>query len=141
MRKASSNFGILWGDGITPEVIEEILVMVTDMGYAAENMVFGSGGDLMQAHDRDTQRFAIKCSSITKPDGTEQDVFKNPITDPSKASKKGRITTYYNPNTKTYFVDRIGMDFDNGSYDVLVTVFEDGDMVTEFTMDEIRVAA
>ena len=141
MRKASSNFGILWGDGITPEVIEEILIMVTEMGYAAENMVFGSGGDIMQNVNRDTQRFAIKCSSITLPDGTEQDVFKNPITDPSKASKKGRITTYYNPTTETYFVDRIGMDFDNGSYDVLVTVYEDGDMVTEFTMDEIRAAA
>lgn len=140
-RKASSNFGILWGDGITPETIEEILIMVIAKGYAAENMVFGSGGDLMQNVNRDTQRFAIKCSSITKPDGTEQDVFKNPITDPSKASKKGRITTFFNPATKTYFVDRIGTDFENGSYDVLETVFENGKLIREFTMDEIRANA
>ena len=136
--KASSNYGILWGDGINPETIEDILIMVVAKGFAAENMVFGSGGDIMQNVSRDTQRFAIKCSSITRPDGTEQDVFKNPITDPSKTSKKGRITTYYNPITKVYFVDRIGVDFDNGSYDVLVTVFENGKVKREFNMDEIR---
>jgi nicotinamide phosphoribosyltransferase len=111
--------------------------MVIKMGYAAENMVFGSGGDIMQNVNRDTQRFAIKCSSITRPDGTEQDVFKNPITDPSKASKKGRITTYKNSVTGGYSVERIGNQ-DGDMIDALVTVFENGEMVREFTMDEIR---
>ena len=137
MRKASSNYGILWGDGITPEVIREILIMVTEMGYAAENMVFGSGGDIMQNVNRDTQRFAIKCSSITRSDGTEQDVFKNPITDPSKASKKGRISTFVNSNTGEYVVRRINETCDDFT-DALVTVFEDGKIVKDFTMDEVR---
>jgi nicotinamide phosphoribosyltransferase len=138
-RKASKDFGILWGDGITPETIEEILKMVIEMGYAAENMVFGSGGDIMQNVNRDTQKFAIKCSSITRLDGTEQDVFKNPITDPSKASKKGRITTFFDRDTKTYFVDRIKNKIENNDIvDALVTVFENGIMTREFTMDEIR---
>ena len=140
MRKASSNFGILWGDGITPETIENILKMAIGLGYAAENFVFGSGGDLIQNHTRDTQRFAIKCSSITLPDGTEQDVFKNPITDLSKSSKKGRITTFYNIDTDTYFVDRINTDFEGKVIDVLDTVFENGEIQKEFTMDEIRSA-
>jgi len=143
MRKASSNYGILWGDGITPKTIKKILKMVIKMGYAAENMVFGSGGDIMQNLNRDSQRFAIKCSSITRPDGTEQDVFKNPITDPSKASKKGRITTVYDVISKQYRVDRIENSDGNGVFggneiDALVTVFENGAMVREFTMDEIR---
>ena len=133
-KKASSNYGVLWGDGITPETIENILIWATENGYAAENMVFGSGGDIMQNINRDTQRFAIKCSSITKPDGTEQDVFKNPITDPSKASKKGRISTFINKDNGEYFVGRIGTD----AQDALVTVFEDGEIKRTFTLDEIR---
>ena len=131
------DFGILWGDGITPDVIEEIIKMVMRKGFAAENMVFGSGGDIMQNINRDTQRFAIKCSSITRPNGTEQDVFKDPITDPGKTSKKGRITTYYNQESKTYFVDRVGKDF-KSSVDVLETVFENGELYIDLSIDDIR---
>jgi len=131
------DFGILWGDGITPDVIEEILKMVMRKGFAAENMVFGSGGDIMQNINRDTQRFAIKCSSITRPNGAEQDVFKDPITDPGKTSKKGRITTYYDQESKTYFVDRVGKDF-KSSVDVLETIFENGELYIDLCIDDIR---
>jgi len=131
------DYGILWGDGIDMDVMEDILKMARNKGFAAENFVFGSGGWLAQAHDRDTQRFAIKCSSITRPDGTEQDVFKDPITDPGKTSKKGRITTYYNQESKTYFVDRVGKDF-KSSVDILETVFENGKLYIDLCIDDIR---
>jgi len=131
------DYGILWGDGITPDVIEEILKMVISKGFAAENMVFGSGGDLMQNVNRDTQRFAIKCSSITRPNGAEQDVFKDPITDPGKKSKKGKVTTYYNKESKTYFVDRVGMDFET-SYEILEVVYENGELIKEVSLENIR---
>lgn len=137
-RKASSKFGILWGDGITPVQIESILTAVTENGYAAENMVFGSGGDLMQNINRDTCKFAIKCSSITKQDGTEINVFKNPITDPGKMSKKGKVTTYYNSLTDEYFVDIIGKKFDDNVMDILETVYKNGEIVKEYSLDEIR---
>jgi len=137
MRKASSNFGILWGDGITPEVIEDILEEVTYQGYAAENMVFGSGGDIMQNVNRDTQRFAIKCSSITKPNGEEIEVYKDPITDPGKKSKKGKVTTYFSEESKSYFVDIVGEVFDN-AYEVLSVIYEDGVLFKEFSFDEVR---
>ena len=132
------NYAILWGDGITPFNIEEISMMVIAEGFAIENMVFGSGGDLMQNLNRDTQRFAIKCSSITKPDGTEQDVFKNPITDPSKASKKGRITTYMRPDGSC-FVGRIGQPLEECVFDLLETVFENGNIIKEYNFEDIRV--
>ncbi len=135
--KLFTNYAILWGDGIIPETIEDILIMVVQKGFAAENMVFGSGGDIMQNVNRDTQRFAMKCSSITRPDGTEQDVFKNPITDPGKASKKGRITTYQRKDG-TFYVARIGEKESSNDKDMLVTIFEDGEIVREFTMEEIR---
>lgn len=147
------DFGILWGDGITPEVIEEILIEADRHKFAAENFVFGSGGDLMQNHNRDTQRFAVKCSSITVDDNyadgntpadTDEpryrdiDVFKDPITDPGKKSKRGKVTTYYNEDTKQFCVNKVGLDFEDGSYDILNTVYRNGELLKEFTMDEVR---
>lgn len=136
-RKASSKYGILWGDGITPETIEEILKWVTENGYAAENMVFGSGGDLMQNVNRDTCRFAIKCSSVTLEDGKEIDVFKEPITDKGKVSKKGKVTLYFNKDTKEYFTDIIGKE-NNNIKEVLEEVFKDGEIKREYSIEEIR---
>jgi nicotinamide phosphoribosyltransferase len=150
-----TDFAILWGDGITPETIEEILEYFTEKNrpyptYAAENFVFGSGGDLMQNVTRDTQKFAIKCSSITTKHtqliefGGEDtytkdvDVFKDPITDPGKKSKKGKVTTYYNPTTEVYFVDKIGLDIDNGAYEVLREVFLNGKLLIDDSLETIR---
>lgn len=145
------DFKILWGDGVTPEQIELILSDVVSRGYAAENFVFGSGGDLMQNITRDTQKFAIKCSSITVDDNFDEplsdfpptrkyrdiDVFKDPITDPGKTSKKGKVTTYYNPTTQTYFVDKVNTEFENAT-EVLQTVYLNGELTHNSTLDEIR---
>merc|ERR1712139_374212 len=71
--------------------IPKILQTIKDAGYAAENMVFGSGGALLQKLNRDTFKCAFKCAEITIK-GEKRDVFKDPITDDAKASKKGRLT-------------------------------------------------
>ena len=60
------------------------------------------------------------------------DVFKDPITDPGKSSKKGRVTLYKNENG--YFSGLIG-DYEN---DELYTVFENGKLIQEWSFDEIR---
>ena len=145
-------FGILWGDGIDPATIHRILYEVTKLGFAAENFVFGSGGDLMQNHSRDTLGFAIKCSSITIvndiPDGsiditypqfTEIDVFKDPITDPGKTSKKGKVTTAINRNGAYRVVDLSEAEDPNSEYrNVLVPVFENGKLLVHDSLDTIR---
>ncbi len=145
------DFGILWGDGITPEVIENILKYFTEVkDYAAENFVFGSGGDLMQNVNRDTQKFAIKCSSITlefegpsasDPESSigtqyvERDVFKDPITDPGKASKRGRVTTYLLDGK---LVPGIEGQIPVGGVEALVEVFRNGEILRFTTLAEIR---
>lgn len=135
-----TDFGILWGDGITPEHILNILTDVTYRGYAAENFIFGSGGDLMQNVTRDTQKFAIKCSSIgiKKMGGVDHmDVYKDPITDPGKTSMKGRVTTYYDTTTGTYHSG----DFSCCPIDwepALETIFVDGKIRNTYTLEEIR---
>jgi len=52
------------GDGITRESIQSILAALEAHGYSADNIAFGQGGALLQQVNRDTQRFAMKCSAV-----------------------------------------------------------------------------
>lgn len=88
--KVFSKYRILWGDGINESNILEILQLAASLGYAPDNFVFGSGGWLMQQLDRDTHKFAVKCSLVSI-DGKDFEVCKDPITDPGKRSKVGRV--------------------------------------------------
>lgn len=81
---------VIQGDGIDFSMLGRILSALRTAGWSADNIAFGSGGGLLQKLNRDTQRFAFKCSSIVIGD-REQDVFKRPITDGGKKSKAGRL--------------------------------------------------
>ena len=98
-------YRIIWGDGITQKQIDDILQTFcsnpdSEMTcFSAQNFAFGSGGDLMQKVNRDTLKFAFKCSAI-KVNNKWRDVYKNPITDSGKTSLRGKIDnskfiTYY----------------------------------------------
>lgn len=88
--KVFDKYRIIWGDGITLSMINDILLLANIFEFSAQNFAFGSGGDLMQNVNRDTCKFAIKCSAI-KVNGEWRDVYKDPITDPGKKSLRGRI--------------------------------------------------
>merc|ERR1712151_804392 len=91
---------VIQGDGVNYKTIPEILQTLADNKIAAENVAFGSGGALLQRLDRDTFKCAFKCSEITV--GKEKRaVFKDPITDPGKISKKGRLTLQKAADTTT----------------------------------------
>ena len=130
-------YRLIWGDGITPETMEEILKYMLSHGYSPENIAFGSGGDLMQNVTRDTLGFAVKCSSITLDDGTMRDVYKDPITDSGKVSKKGEMTLVKQGND--YVTMRTNnMDSLDLQDEILETVYVNGQLVKEYTFDEIR---
>merc|ERR1719331_143730 len=82
---------VIQGDGVDYETIPKILESLKTAGFAADNIAFGSGGALLQKVNRDTFKCAFKCSEITI-NGKAREVFKDPITDSGKASKKGRLT-------------------------------------------------
>lgn len=90
--KVLRNVRIIQGDGINEESIVEILENLKRGGWSADNVAFGMGGALLQQVNRDTNKFAMKCSAA-KVDDEWRDVFKDPITDSGKRSKKGRLTT------------------------------------------------
>jgi nicotinamide phosphoribosyltransferase len=140
--KVLNNVRMLWGDGINQLSIQSILRVVVDMnGWSADNLAFGMGGALLQQLDRDTQKFAMKCSAA-EVNGEWVDVFKDPITDRVKASKKGRIQLWTNSGGEfassvtapTGWTDKgIG-----GWTPALVEVFRDGKLIKEYTFDEVR---
>ena len=53
---------VIQGDGISFESLGAILENMKKHDWSAENLVFGSGGALLQRLDRDTQKCAFKCS-------------------------------------------------------------------------------
>jgi nicotinamide phosphoribosyltransferase len=86
-----SYYRIIQGDGNdTEDDINEILGALERAGYSASNIAFGMGGGLLQKLDRDTQKFAFKLSELSV-NGVARTVRKNPITDPGKMSKAGRL--------------------------------------------------
>jgi len=53
---------VIQGDGISRETLDKILKKITNEQWSAENLVFGSGGALLQKLNRDTLKCAYKCS-------------------------------------------------------------------------------
>jgi nicotinamide phosphoribosyltransferase len=126
-----SHVGLLWGDGIDLEGITLILEALTKAGYSTENAVFGMGGGLLQKVNRDTQRFAFKCSAQQRNDKWI-DIYKKPK-DVSKASKKGMLRLVKNKKGEFETLPNLG-ELD----DEMVEVFRNGKIVKEYTFDELR---
>lgn len=112
---------VIQGDGINRNSLLNILdtVCLTNK-WSLDNLTFGSGGGLLQKLDRDTMGFAIKCSSIAIDD-EEYDVYKEPVGQSFKTSKRGRLSlikengSYKTVSKKIY-----------NSLDCLQTVFYNG---------------
>jgi nicotinamide phosphoribosyltransferase len=133
-----SHIGVIYGDGLTEVDIHNILEILCKNGYAADNCVYGCGGYLLQRDmSRDTQRFALKASSMCI-NGVWHEVYKEP-SDRSKASKKGRLAVVNHSNTLDGWTT-VSEDLAMGG-DRLVTVFENGNITKEWTFDEIRKTA
>ena len=130
--KVLNHVRVIQGDGITQDTIDRILYRAMNAGYSADNITFGQGGKLLQGVDRDTQKFAMKCSSIVVDD-VEYDVFKAPITDMGKESKRGRITLYKNEDG--YFTDLEGR---TDCVEILGIAFENGKLLKDYIFEEVR---
>jgi nicotinamide phosphoribosyltransferase len=128
---------LIWGDGIDRNSMRSILYTMVELKYwSASNFAFGSGGGLLQAVNRDTQKFAFKCC-YAEIDGQPVDVRKDPITDQGKRSKAGRLDLIIDEdgNYKTVACDHDMMQHPNS---VLVDVFDHGDIKYHTTFDEVR---
>lgn len=132
---------VIQGDGITVDTIRHIYNALKINGIGAENLVLGMGGALLQRVDRDTQKFAFKCS-YAEVNGEAVDVQKHPIEIDShgklvesfKRSKAGQLKLIRTDGV----YQTVRKELEPELEDQLVTVFENGQLVNEVTFEEAR---
>ena len=126
---------VIQGDGINEGSIRRILKEMKRRNLSTENIGFGMGGGLLQAFDRDTLGFAMKCSAI-RVAGRWRDVSKSPVTDIGKHSKRGRLALVKD-GRGNYATIRLE-ELKEGQDNLLKTVFEDGRITRKHSFAEIR---
>ncbi len=133
---------LIQGDGISRHTLGRIIDAIIQRGWSLDNVAFGSGGGLLQLVNRDTQRFAMKCSYVVV-DGKQRDVCKTPTSDLTKSSKKGRLKLIKKENSsdgdalmsyKTVSQRAHGQD-------ELKVVFRDGEIKSYIHFDQVRETA
>ncbi len=141
-----NNVRVIQGDGVNPDSIRAILERITSAGYATDNITFGMGGALLQKMNRDTQKFALKCSAA-RVGGRWIDVWKDPVTDQGKQSKRGRVELVRHREYGTWRTLEVSADAAGSSRrpqgfdDAMVTVWENGELLRDWTFADIRARA
>ena len=142
-----SHIGAIYGDSITLDRCEEICARLAKKGFASINVVMGIGSYTYQYLTRDTFGYAMKATYV-EIDGKGIDIFKDPATDPNKMKKsqKGRVAV-------VKFKSILDKDANGGVLEVvdqltdlelrsvkdeLVTVFEDGELLVDESLANIR---
>jgi nicotinamide phosphoribosyltransferase len=138
--KVLNNVRLIQGDGVNELSIRSILGALAAMGWSADNIAFGMGGALLQQVDRDTQKFAMKCSAALI-NGIWVDVQKDPATDSGKKSKAGRVQLFKSGGEWFSGVTAPAGWTDKGIgpfVPMLEEVYCDGKLVKEYTFAEVR---
>lgn len=131
-----NHIGILYGDAITLARQKEIYRRLEKKGFAATNLVLGIGSFTYQYVSRDTLGFALKTSAV-RINGEWKDIYKEPKTKGqtvNKNSYKGFVRVYMDKGVMKA-EDQIPFEDEGG---LMETVFEDGRILVDHTMTEIR---
>lgn len=138
------HIGIVYGDSITLQKCENICNHMMNLGFAVENVVFGAGSYSFQYNTRDTQGWAYKATYGEINDKPIL-IYKDPKTsDGTKKSQKGMVRVYRDENGEINFIDGIQAgqvatdDYKVSDCDMLETVFINGELVRNHTLNEIR---
>lgn len=132
---------VLQGDGIDLHSIRAIYGALKINGISAENLVLGMGGALLQKLDRDTQKFAFKCSYAEVGD-RKVDVQKNPVELDShgelrssfKKSKAGRLKLIHTGEGYQTVREEALPEYE----DQLEMVFENGVVLREEQFEQVK---
>lgn len=124
---------VIYGDFISYGMIDDIFIAMEEAGFAAENVIFGMGGALLQQVHRDNFKFAMK-TSAAEINGVWGAFSKHPATDHGKDSRAGKLMLVKEHGSyKTVpFCDELE------NIDELQTVYENGTITKTFLFSEIR---
>lgn len=135
----------IYGDSITVQRCEQIYDILEKNGFAASNVALGVGSfsfqcieedGVLKPFTRDTFSSCIK-ATYCEIDGKPYPIFKNPKDGGFKKSQRGLCHVYTGSDGKLTFKD--GYTSENlPMNNLLETVFRDGKLVKEQSLQEIR---
>jgi len=129
---------VIQGDGMNIDTIRQLVMNAYDRGLSIENFAMGMGGGLLQKVDRDTCKYAMKANAV-EIDGEWRDVFKDPITDQGKKSKRGRqMVAIIDGEYTALPLDQMPKDSGHGIADQLRPVYRDGVLLADDTFEDVR---
>jgi nicotinamide phosphoribosyltransferase len=123
---------VIQGDGVDFDSILTILEMLKQGQWSADNIAFGMGGALLQKVNRDTFKYAMKASAA-QVDGSWRDVYKDPVTDSGKKSKRG-ILSVVDDGHGLLTVRKS----DSLLPDKMSTIYDTGYLFQNYSLEEIR---
>lgn len=135
----------IYGDSITVQRCEQIYDILEKNGFAASNVALGVGSfsfqcieedGILKPFTRDTFSSCIK-ATYCEIDGKPYPIFKNPKDGGFKKSQRGLCHVYTGSDGKLTFKD--GYTSENlPMNNLLETVFRDGKLIKEQSLQEIR---
>jgi len=154
----NSHVKAVYGDSITPQRLKQIYEILIDKGFACNCVSLAIGSFSMQCleeeasaycteyayiyrpYTRDTFGIAVK-STYCEVDGKPIQIFKNPKTDSDnfKKSQKGCCEVQTDEEGELYYDDGLTWkEVEENPNNRLKTVFENGKMIKEYSLNEIR---
>lgn len=132
-RTLDSHVGLIYGDSITAERMNDILARLEEKGFAANNVVFGIGSYSYNMSSRDTHGQAMKATYVVV-NGEGRNIQKNPKTgDGMKKSATGLLRVV-EENGQLKLLD----SQDTVENSLLEPVYRDGKLLRETSLSEIR---
>lgn len=129
---------VLQGDGMDIDKIRRLMMAMHARGLSISNIAVGMGGGLLQKVDRDTCKYAMKASARCTA-GEWFDVYKDPITDQGKRSKKGVLALVKRDvGFETIRATHLVQGGHGIERNYLRTVYRDGDLIVDESFDTIR---
>lgn len=118
------HIGLIYGDGISPEMGRSILEHMAWNHWASSNIVFGVGGFTYgYGVSRDTFSFAQK-ATYGEVNGIGRNIFKDPKTDSKKKSAKGLLYVGRRDDGEYFFEQEVTPACEKEG--LLRTVYKDG---------------
>jgi len=136
----------LQGEKNTYDAIYEMIRALKGAGWSLDNIAcFGMGGALLQGHTRDSQNMAVKLSAYDDLAGNEHEVYKDPITDPGKYSKRGRFVVSEEQNERTGELKAVTRQLKQGeanpANNLLRPIYRNGEMLVHDDFETVRTRA
>jgi nicotinamide phosphoribosyltransferase len=132
---------LIQGDGINEASLPRIIDNMIAKGFSIDNIAFGMGGGLLQAWNRDTLKYAMKASARRDTAGVWHDVFKDPISDHGKLSKKGRLGLIEAGGIGPTKIMTVPKHVADKAGNLLRKIYLNGELLVEDTFANIRARA